>query len=151
MYFYCNLSEWLNFKYWIKNETINRQEKLKALRQISKLTNINAGASFLIDQSKYTSRSRLWVTIRIKQYETRFQAISNPRNNMNYSTCRIAVKSYMNLICYDTNLARSTAPKYLFENNINTNRAISWESDSRLGQMVPLIADSDMRLRKQDV
>jgi len=79
-----------------KNETINRKEKLITLKQISKLTNINAGAPFLINQSNYTSRSRLWVTIRIKQYETRFQAISNHRNNMNYSTCTIAVKSYMN-------------------------------------------------------
>ena len=42
-----------------KNETINRKEKLITLKQISKLTNINAGAPFLINQSNYTSRSRL--------------------------------------------------------------------------------------------
>jgi len=52
---------------------------------------------------------------------------------------------------YDTNLARSTVPKYLFENNINTNREESWESDCRLGQMVPLIANWDIRLWNQDV
>ena len=43
-----------------KNETINQsQRKIRALGQITKLTNIHACAPFLINQSKYTSRSRL--------------------------------------------------------------------------------------------